>query len=120
MPPPTTTAHPKEMPTIKATDQPTLLQLTYFETRSGSINIMEQIGTSYRSLGLFLLEDANGVVTKAIRDQYQHDAAKINYEILQRWIQGNWRQPVQWSTLFDVLKKIELSPLAKEVEDNLQ
>ena len=121
MPLPTTTALPKEMPSIKATDRPTLLQLTYFKTRSGSVNIMEQIGTSYRSLGLFLLEDANGVVTKAIRDQYpHHDAATINYEILQRWIQGNWRQPVQWSTLIDVLKKIELSRLAKEIEDNLQ
>ena len=117
---PTTTALPQEMPTVKATDRPTLLQLTYFKTPSGSINITEQIGTSYRNLGLHLLEDANGVVTKAIRDQYHHDAATINYEILQRWIQGKGRQPVQWSTLIDVLKKIELSPLAKKIADSLQ
>ena len=117
---PTTTALPQEMPTVKATDRPTLLQLTYFKTRSGSINITEQIGTSYRNLGLHLLEDANGVVTKAIRDQYHHNAATINYEILQRWIQGAGMQPVQWSTLIDVLKKIELSPLAKEIADSLQ
>ena len=112
---------PKPLPKIKATDRPTLLQLTYFETRSGSIRIMQQIGTSYRSLGLFLLEDANGAVTQAIRDQYpHHDAATINYEILQRWIQGKGMQPVQWSTLIDVLKKIELSELAKQIEDSLQ
>ena len=117
---PTITALPQEMPTIKATDQPTLLQLTYFKTQSDSINIAEQIGTSYRNLGLHLLEDANGVVTKAIRDQYHHDAATINYEILQRWIQGKGMQPVQWSTLIDVLKKIELSPLAKKITDSLQ
>ena len=118
---PTTTALPKEMPTIKATDRPTLPQLSYFKTRSGSINIMEQIGTSYRTLGPHLLKDANGAVTQSIRDQYpHHDAATINYEILQRWIQGKGRQPVQWSTLIDVLKKIELSPLAKEIADNLQ
>ena len=117
---PMTTALPQEMPTVKATDRPTLLQLINFETRSGSINITEQIGTSYRNLGLHLLEDANGVVTKAIRDQYHHNAATINYEILQRWIQGAGMQPVQWSTLIDVLKKIELSPLAKEIADSLQ
>ena len=105
------------LPTFKVTDQPTLSQFTYFETQSGSINITEQIGTSYRTLGLHLLEDANGVVTKAIRDQYQHDAAKINYEILQQWIQGKGRQPVQWSTLIDVLKKIQLSVLAKKIGD---
>ena len=49
--------------------------------------------------------------------QYQHDAAKINYEILQQWIQGKGRQPVQWSTLIDVLKKIQLSVLAKKIGD---
>ena len=117
---PTTAALPQEMPTVMATDRPTLLQLTYFKTRSGSINITEQIGTSYRNLGLHLLEDANGVVTKAIRDQYHHNAATINYEILQRWIQGAGMKPVQWSTLIDVLKKIELSPLAKKIADSLQ
>ena len=117
---PTTTALPQEMPTVKATDRPTLPQLTYFKTQSGSVNITEQIGTSYRNLGLHLLEDANGVVTKAITDQYHHNAATINYDILQRWIQGAGMQPVQWSTLIDVLKKIELSPLAKEIADSLQ
>ena len=123
---PTTPAQPKAQPQkpkerLPATeDRPTLPQLTYFKTRSGSINITEQIGTSYRSLGPHLLEDANGAVTQSIRDQYHHDAATINYEILQRWIQGKGMQPVQWSTLIDVLKKIELSVLAKKIEDNLQ
>ena len=85
----------------------------------GSIKITERIGTSYGKLGPLLLSDDDGAVTQAIRDQYHHDAAKINYEILQRWIQGAGMQPVQWSTLIDVLKKIELSPLAEEVADSL-
>ena len=108
---------PKPLPTIKATDRPTLPQLINFETRSDSIKITERIGTSYSKLGPLLLRDDDGSVTQAIRDQYQRDAAKINQEILQRWIQG---KPVQWSTLIDVLKKIELSELAKEILDNLQ
>ena len=111
---------PNPLPTMKATDRPTLPQLINFETQSGSIKITERIGISYGKLGPLLLRDDDGAVTQAIRDQYHHDAAKINYEILQRWIQGKGRQPVQWSTLIDVLKKIELSVLAKKIEDNLQ
>ena len=111
---------PKPLPTIKATDRPTLPQLINFETQCGSIKITERIGTSYGKLGPLLLRDDDGAVTQAIRDQYQRDAAKINYEILQRWIQGKGRQSVQWSTLIDVLKKIQLSELAKEIADNLQ
>ena len=84
------------------------------------MNVTERIGTSYGKLGPLLLRDDDGAVTQSIRDQYHHDAAKITQEILQRWIQGKGRQPVQWSTLIDVLKKIELSPLAKNIEDNLQ
>ena len=101
-------------------DRPTLLQLTYFKTSSGNMNVTERIGISYGKLGPLLLRDNDGSVTQSIRDQYHHDAAKINQEILQRWIQGKGRQPVQWSTLIDVLKKIELSPLAKEIEGSLQ
>ena len=103
-------------------DRPTLPQLIDFKTCTGNMNVTERIGTSYGKLGPLLLRDDDGAVTQAIRDQYHHDAAKINQEILQRWIQGKGKgmQPVQWSTLIDVLKKIELSPLAKEIEDNLQ
>ena len=40
--------------------------------------------------------------------------------ILKQWIQGKGMQPVQWSTLIDVLKEIELSELAKKIEESLQ
>ena len=101
-------------------DRPTLPQLIVFKTNTGSINILQDIGTHYDVLGTLLLQDNYGTVTQAIKDQYQRDADKINNEILQRWIQGKGRQPVQWSTLIDVLKKIQLSELAKKIEEVLQ
>ena len=101
-------------------DRPTLPELIDFKTSTGSINIIMCIGTHYDVLGTLLLQDNDGTVTQAIRDQYQRDAEKINREILQRWIQGKGRQPVQWSTLIVVLKKIELSELAKKIEEVLQ
>ena len=111
--------HPKQR--LPATeDLPTLSELIDFKTSTGNMDVTERIGTSYGKLGPLLLRDDDGAVTQSIRDQYHHDAARITQEILQRWIQGKGRQPVQWSTLIDVLKKIELSPLAKNIEDNLQ
>ena len=101
-------------------DQPALPQLIYFKTSKGNMNLAERIGTSYDKFGVLLLEDDDGAVTQSIRDEYQCNAAKINYEILQRWIQGKGRLPVRWSTLIIVLKEMKLSRLAKEIEDNLQ
>ena len=118
--PTTTAALPKVIPTVKATDRPTLPQLINFETRFGSVNITESIGLLYKQLGPLLLQDNDGTITESIERECFYKVKEINQMILQRWIQGKGRQPVQWSTLIDVLKKIELSPLAKRIEDNLQ
>lgn len=63
-----------------------------------------------------MLEDTTGAVTQAIIEQHQHDATKINGEILQRWIQGRGKLPVEWDTLVEVLKVMRLSELANEME----
>ena len=76
---------------------------------------MDQIGTNYWDLGILLLNDAKGAVTKTIIDQYHEDAAKINREILRRWIQGQG-MPVEWATLIGVLEDIELKELAREIK----
>ena len=101
-------------------DRPTLPQLIDFKLQSGSINTMEQIGARYNTLGPLLLEDTDGTITEGIEKQCHHVVYDINLKILQRWIQGKGRQPVQWSTLIDVLKKIQLSELAKQIEEVLQ
>ena len=101
-------------------DKPTLPELISFKTRTSTINIVKRIGTHYHELGPLLLHDDDGMMTQAITDECHHNAAKINYEILKRWIQGEGKKPLQWSTLIDVLKEIELSELAFTIEENLQ
>ena len=98
-------------------DRPTLPKHFNFKTSSGTVNIAKRIGTDYNLLGIFLLQDEDGMVTDAIADEHHHNAFKVNNEILKQWIQGKGRQPVQWSTLIDVLKEIELSELAKMIEE---
>ena len=103
---------------IVIVQQPTvaLPQLICFKTRSGKINILEQIGTHYRELGILLLDDTTGAVTKAIIEQYNYDATKIIFEIFEKWIQGKGKLPVEWATLIEVLNDIGLSELANKMK----
>ena len=110
---------PKERLLAKE-DRPTLPKLLNFKTSSGTVNIAKRIGADYNLLGIFLLQDEDGAVTDAIADEHHHNAFKVNYDILKQWIQGKGMQPVQWSTLIDVLKEIELSELAKKIEESFQ
>ena len=95
---------------------PTLM----FETRSGSINVLEHIGVHYRQLGVLLLDDATAEVTQAIIEQCSHDTTKIICKIVQKWIQGKGKLPIEWSTLVRVLKDIGLHMLADEMEQHLK
>ena len=101
-------------------DRPTLPELISFKTSTESVNIVECIGVQYKQLCPLLLQDRDGTITQIIERDCFFKITEINQEILQRWIQGKGRQPVQWSTLIDVLKKIGLSVLAEKIEDNLQ
>ena len=109
------------LPSRPSTDQqrPTLIKLTNFKTTSGSINIAEQIGKNYQTLGIQILEDATGSVTDTIEEECHHNAYKINVRILQRWVEGWGRKPITWATLIEVLRDIELSVLANDIEQNL-
>ena len=81
-------------------------------------NILEY--TTPRQLGVLLLDDATAEVTQAIIEQYSHDTTKIICKIVQKWIQGKGKLPVEWSTLVGVLKDIGLHMLANEMEQNLK
>ena len=104
----------ERLPSTKS--KPTLPKLISFKTNTSSINIVRRIGTHFLELGPMLLPNDDGMMTQAITDECHHNAAKINYEILKRWIQGEGKKPLQWSTLIDVL---ELSELALTIEENL-
>ena len=70
----------------------------------------------YRDFGLFLLEDHNGAKIRALAHKHMNDANEINVEIIEQWITGKGKHPVTWKTLTEVLRDIELSMLAEEIE----
>ena len=100
--------------------QPTLPELLNLKTSSGStLSIVQEIGTHYPILGPLLLNDDTGAVTSAIVSQYQRDADAINQEILIRWLQGQGKQPLTWSTLIGVVRDMELPDLAQDIQEGL-
>ena len=51
-----------------------------------------------------------------IAHKHRENAEKINMEIFQEWLIGRGKQPVTWATLVEVLRDIELSTLAGDIE----
>ena len=80
------------------------------------MNIPVEIATKYVQFGTFLLDDRNGSRVKIMAHQHSNDAERINTEIFKEWLTGRGKQPVTWATLVEVLRDIELSTLAGEIE----
>ena len=95
--------------------KPTLPLLLSFPGKSGEINILERIGTTYKIFGIFLLNDASGAKIESITKE-ESQVADMTLKILSRWLQGEGMQPQTWSTLIKVLRKSKLSDLANEIE----
>ena len=90
-----------------------------FKTAVGNRNIAQEVGEEYLQFGRVLLDDAEGTVTTNIATDIT-DAPSINQEILKWWLQGKGKQPVQWSTLIEALRDIDMHDLATHIEHNLQ
>ena len=76
------------------------------ELLSSERNVAEQIGADYFRFGVFLLDDCDGVIVKALEKEHLKISEDINMAILQRWLVGKGVMPVTWSTLVTVLQKI--------------
>ena len=97
------------------TDRPTVLECTRFPGKQRTINIPQEIGSNYYYFGLHLLDDPNGTRVHNIERDYR-EIERINTEILREWATGRGKKPVTWETLIEVLRDIELSALASEIE----
>lgn len=98
---------------------PSLLKILKFPGRKGFINIPQRIGTKYTQFGVFLLKDGTGAQVQAIEKKHCNDAEQINLEILQKWLNGEGKQPVTWETLTAVLCDAQLTTLADEIKCQL-
>ncbi len=93
-----------------------MVELICFPGKDRTINVPQEISTTYDTFGIALLEDRTGARIKAIALQYMNDATKVNMEVLQQWIGGTGRRPVTWATLVEVLRDTGLNALAQDLE----
>ena len=98
------------------TDQPTLIECIRFRGKDRRINIPQEIGVQYHQFGLFLLEDNTMAKVNSLAHKHKNDVEQINSEIIQQWIAGRGKLPVNWKTLTGVLHDSELHTLAEEIE----
>ena len=102
------------------TDKPTMNLLMNLPTGSGrAIKVMQRMTSQYRSLGINLLNDEYGVITKSIITADRNQPEDIVHTVLSRWLQGEGREPRNWATLITVLCEIELTTLADDIQNNL-
>ena len=95
--------------------KPTLPELLRFTCTDGRVvSVPVEIATKYVQFGTFLLNDRNGSKVKIIARKNHYDAEQINTEILQEWLTGRGKKT--WTTLVEVLRDIELSTLAGDIE----
>ncbi len=66
---------------------------------------------------MFLLQDERGTVVRALEQEFNNNANRINFAILQNWLQGKGKQPVMWGTLVEVLRDCGLRYLADNIKD---
>ena len=56
-------------------------------------------------MGVYLLEDDSGAIVEGIAAGNK-SIEDTNCEILMKWLQGSGMQPVMWSTLTKVMRKL--------------
>ena len=95
---------------------PTLIECIRFRGQKRRINIPQEIGTKYKTFGILLLEDSNGVRVDALELEHRFNSELINSKILQEWIAGKGKHPVTWKTLTEVLRDVELRTLAEDID----
>ena len=95
------------------------MKLLSFKVKEKTFNVAECVGAKFSELGIFLLNDETGAIVEALENECNKNAVKINMAIFRKWLQGKGAQPVSWSTLIDVLRKIGLCILADDIEGGL-
>ena len=76
------------------------------------------ISASYRDVGIFLLDDENGLEVDRI-EGHRHDPVAICNKIIQKWLNKEGGKAT-WKALVEHLQSAQLRSLADDIEKGLQ
>ena len=82
-----------------------------------TVQIITTVAGDWKTLALAL--HFEGTDIQRIQTNTHHQADSAATEVLQEWLKGRGRKPVNWSTLIAALVESKLSELANEVEEAL-
>ena len=89
-----------------------------FKKRNGEmINILAKMGADYYQFGLKLLEDNDGNIMEDIIENCNGKPGRIKRQIVIDWVRGKGKKPITWETLAEVVSKMGLAVLAKDIRE---
>ncbi len=96
-------------------DRPTMKELRSFKRKTDGkvIDIVTEIGTDYKKLGVILLDNDKKVTSIAANNFHRMDDTVD--EILREWLKGDGKGPVTWDTLAEALGESGLKTLAEDI-----
>ena len=118
---PTSSSPSASLPDTKYYQRPSMVELIKFQPsrpRSTPFDLTQKIGSSFMKFGTLLLEDEDGNKMGSLCTQMVgRSCSDIGHEILRRWLGGEGKQPITWSTIVEVLNDVQLSQCAKEIKE---
>ena len=97
---------------------PGLPELIIFQAKSRKINIVREISTNWRYIGIALLNDTSGATVSSLHKICHYNEDHTCLEILTRWVQGSGIDDRSWQGLLGVLD-VYCETLAAEIRDAL-
>ena len=79
------------------------------------LNLPVEVGASYRSFGILLLNDKTGSRIDAIEMECLGKPDRIVQKILQKWVEGSGEAPT-WQMLIKTLRECKLAVLADQIQ----
>jgi hypothetical protein len=109
-------------PQSRLDEVPTVSDLEGLKQKDGTtLNIIEEIGSHYGSLGIQLLHDRRGTIMDGITHDHKGHV-NIKRAMFEKWLGGTGMQPRTWRTLVKLLESntIRLGILASDIRNALQ
>lgn len=82
--------------------------------------VVKRVASKWEDLVIMLeLDEQGGRVETIRRDFVQHGVEKCCLQALRLWLKGEGKKPISWATLLGVLRDIECSAVAKDIQQYL-
>lgn len=86
-------------------------------SKSGPIDVIQQVAPHYTTIGIFLLGDETGATVSGIHMTKMGNVVLTTEEIFNQWLQK--QAGPSWNRLHDCLKNAQLNALAKQIDQCL-